>query len=44
MAEFLLPKNSKVGQGKHWPAPAGAKKVKAFRIYRWDPEGGANPR
>src|ERR1700742_4411629 len=44
MAEFLLPKNSKVGQGKHWPAPSDAKTVKTFRIYRYDPETGGNPR
>jgi succinate dehydrogenase / fumarate reductase, iron-sulfur subunit len=44
MVQLTLPKNSKVGRGKHWPAPAGAKRVKAFRVYRWDPESGANPR
>jgi succinate dehydrogenase / fumarate reductase iron-sulfur subunit len=43
MAEFLLPKNSKVGKGRHHPAPAGAKNVKTFRVYRWDPEGTGNP-
>src|SRR5476649_2651368 len=44
MAELLLPKNSAVGAGKRWPAPADAKSVKSFRIYRWDPEVGGNPR
>ena len=44
MATFTLPKNSTVGEGKHYPAPAGAKNVKTFRIYRWDPDAGANPR
>jgi succinate dehydrogenase / fumarate reductase iron-sulfur subunit len=43
MAEFLLPKNSKVGKGRHHPAPTGAKNVKTFRVYRWDPEGKGNP-
>jgi succinate dehydrogenase / fumarate reductase iron-sulfur subunit len=44
MATFTLPKNSTVGEGKHYPASAGAKNVKTFRIYRWDPDAGANPR
>jgi succinate dehydrogenase / fumarate reductase iron-sulfur subunit len=44
MAEFSLPANSKVGPGKSYPAPAGAKRVGRFKIYRWDPEGGGNPR
>ena len=43
MAEFTLPKNSKVRQGKTWPAPAGAKRVRKFRVYRYDPDGGKNP-
>jgi len=44
MAEFSLPQNSKVMPGKEHPKPAGAKRTKTFRIYRWDPDGGANPR
>ncbi|MGB8182367.1 MAG: succinate dehydrogenase iron-sulfur subunit [Stellaceae bacterium] len=44
MADFFLPKNSKVVEGHHHPAPSGAKRVKTFRIYRWDPEAGGNPR
>ena len=44
MADFFLPQNSKVVAGRHHPAPAGAKRVKTFRIYRWDPEVGGNPR
>jgi succinate dehydrogenase / fumarate reductase, iron-sulfur subunit len=44
MAEFSLPANSKIKQGKTYPAPAGAKNVKRFRIYRYDPDSGANPR
>jgi succinate dehydrogenase / fumarate reductase iron-sulfur subunit len=43
MVELLLPKNSKVGKGRHHPAPAGAKTVKRFAVYRWDPEGTGNP-
>jgi succinate dehydrogenase / fumarate reductase iron-sulfur subunit len=44
MVQLTLPKNSKVQKGRHWPAPEGAKKVKTFRIYRYDPEAGGNPR
>ncbi|MBV9522412.1 MAG: succinate dehydrogenase iron-sulfur subunit [Alphaproteobacteria bacterium] len=44
MAEFTLPGNSKVGPGKTYPAPSGAKRVGRFSIYRWDPDAGGNPR
>ncbi len=44
MAEFRLPKHSRISKGRHFPAPEGAKKVKTFRIYRWDPDSGENPR
>ncbi|EQD41025.1 succinate dehydrogenase, iron-sulfur subunit, partial [mine drainage metagenome] len=44
MAEFSLPRNSKVQKGKHHAAPAGAKQVRTFRIYRWTPDDGENPR
>ena len=44
MVEFTLPKNSRVTQGKTWPAPQGATDVRVFRIYRWDPDTGENPR
>jgi succinate dehydrogenase / fumarate reductase iron-sulfur subunit len=44
MAEFRLPKNSRVTKGKHFDTPEGAKNVKTFRIYRWEPEAGENPR
>ena len=43
MVELLLPRNSRVGKGRHHPAPAGAKTVKTFKVYRWDPEGEGNP-
>tara|TARA_R110002110_G_scaffold85816_4_gene223891 strand:+ start:234115 stop:234894 length:780 start_codon:yes stop_codon:yes gene_type:complete len=43
MAEFTLPKNSKVTEGKVWPKPDGATNVKAFKIYRWSPDSGDNP-
>ena len=44
MAEFALPKNSQIKPGRTWPAPSGAKKPKRFRIYRYEPESGQNPR
>ena len=44
MATFTLPKNSTIGTGKTHKAPAGAKQVKNFKIYRWDPDSGENPR
>lgn len=44
MAEFRLPKNSRIGKGKHHDAPADATRTKTFRIYRWEPESGENPR
>ena len=44
MAEFRLPKNSRIGKGNHHPAPSGAGNIKEFRIYRWDPDGDSNPR
>jgi succinate dehydrogenase / fumarate reductase iron-sulfur subunit len=43
MAEFTLPKNSRVTTGKTWERPA-APDVIEFRVYRFDPDGGANPR
>jgi succinate dehydrogenase / fumarate reductase iron-sulfur subunit len=44
MVELTLPRNSKVGTGKVWPKPDGAKETREYRIYRWDPEDGQNPR
>ena len=44
MVEFNLPANSKITQGKTFPAPNGAKRVKTFKIYRWSPDDGKNPR
>ncbi len=44
MAEFTLPKNSKVGKGKTIAAANGARNKKTFRVYRWDPDSGNNPR
>jgi len=44
MAEFTLPANSKVGVGKTVRAPAGATHVRTFKVYRWNPDDGQNPR
>ena len=43
MAEFALPANSKIREGKTWPAPAGAKRIKTFKVYRWSPDSGETP-
>eukprot|EP01035_Chromulina_nebulosa_P062907 gene62907-86049_t len=44
MAEFSLPKNSVPTKGKVHKAADGAKNVKTFKVYRYDPDSGANPR
>ncbi len=50
LKRFPVPKNagvdaaSRIEQGKVWPAPPGAKNVKRFEIYRYDPDTGENPR
>jgi succinate dehydrogenase / fumarate reductase iron-sulfur subunit len=45
MAEFSLPPNSVIkGVGKTYPAPTGATRTKSFKIYRWNPDDGENPR
>jgi succinate dehydrogenase / fumarate reductase, iron-sulfur subunit len=43
MAEFALPKNSKIGKGKTWPKPEGAANLREFHVYRWNPDDGLNP-
>lgn len=45
MAEFSLPANSKVTVGqKHDAAGPSARKPRTFKIYRYDPDAGQNPR
>src|SRR6185312_10872983 len=50
LRRFPLPRNlgvsaeSRIGVGKHWTAPPGARRLKRIEIYRFDPESGANPR
>jgi succinate dehydrogenase / fumarate reductase iron-sulfur subunit len=43
MAEFNLPKNSRLTDGKTWPKPS-AKNVTEFKVYRWSPDDTENPR
>jgi len=43
MVQLTLPKNSKVSSGKKWPAASTAKRVKTFKIYRYDPSSDAGP-
>lgn len=44
MAEFRLPTNSRIRKGKHFAAVNGAKNVRRFAVYRYDPESDDNPR
>jgi succinate dehydrogenase / fumarate reductase iron-sulfur subunit len=44
MAEFTLPNNINIRKGKPHPAPAAATRTRSFKIYRYDPEAGQNPR
>jgi succinate dehydrogenase / fumarate reductase, iron-sulfur subunit len=44
MVQFRLPQNSRIRPGDYFKAAPGAKAVKVFRIYRYDPDAGENPR
>ncbi len=44
MAEFILPANSRVKIGNTYKAAEGAGSLRAFRIYRYDPDKMENPR
>src|SRR3546814_15146458 len=47
MAEFALPKDSKITEGKTWslpPAKAGEeRRIRKFRVYRWNQDDGKTP-
>ena len=43
MAEFTLPKNSKITPGKEYDLSGESKNKKVFAIYRWDPDSGEKP-
>jgi len=44
MATFTLPKNSKISKKGNVHSADGGSNVKKFKIYRFDPDSGANPR
>ncbi len=44
MAKFTLPANSRITDGRRFEAPSQASNVRTFKIYRWDPDSGENPR
>ncbi len=44
MVQLFLPPESRVKPGKTHKAAAGAKQPRVFRIYRFDPDSGENPR
>lgn len=44
MTQFRLPAHSRIRKGRTHKAPAGARAVRTFRIYRFDPDTGENPR
>jgi len=47
---FPIPRNlgvspgSRIVKGRKWPTPPGATRVKAFEVYRFDPDLAGNPR
>ncbi|HYW93195.1 MAG TPA: succinate dehydrogenase iron-sulfur subunit [Gammaproteobacteria bacterium] len=44
MADFTLPANSRIRKGRTHTAPKGARNIRRFRVYRYDPDSGENPR
>jgi len=44
MGEFTLPANSKVRDGRRHSLATAAKSPKTFKVYRWSPDDGENPR
>ena len=44
MVQFILPAKSRVKSGNKIDASDGAKNSKTFKIYRWSPDDGQNPR
>src|SRR5262245_16475800 len=44
MVQLTLPRNSKITSGKTWNQPQTGGEWKEFRIYRWNPDDGLNPR
>ncbi len=44
MAEFTLPANSKIKGGRKIPSPEPGGTMRNFKVYRYDPDSGENPR
>lgn len=44
MAEFRLPQNSRVRSGRTHKGPDAPKTPRTFKVYRWNPDDGENPR
>jgi succinate dehydrogenase / fumarate reductase iron-sulfur subunit len=44
MVQLRLPRNSRVKKGRVWNKPASRRGWTEFRVYRWNPEDGNNPR
>jgi succinate dehydrogenase / fumarate reductase iron-sulfur subunit len=44
MVQLRLPRNSRVKTGRIWNKPASRRGWTEFRIYRWNPDDGNNPR
>ena len=44
MVQLSLPRGSKPTRGKVHKAPKGAKNVKTYKVYRYDPEVDSDPR
>ncbi len=44
MVELTLPRNSRVKTGKTWNKPQSRRGWQEFRVYRWNPDDGQNPR
>jgi succinate dehydrogenase / fumarate reductase iron-sulfur subunit len=44
MVQFVLPKDSKIVEGKYFKDKTNGKNLKKVKVYRWDPEKKENPR
>jgi succinate dehydrogenase / fumarate reductase iron-sulfur subunit len=45
MVQLRLPENSRINRnGQVHKAPAGATRVRTFKVYRYDPDAGETPR
>ena len=44
MAEFALPKHSKIVKGIDYPINSEAENTKKINVYRWSPDDDENPR